>query len=214
MDDGVVTGTRAPRWGSHQALAGPRRAEAALVGGTADPAAFRRAAAQRGQGLTSPSGRSCAAASTACREAVVTAVNTPSHGWTAQPRSPGRGRLLGGDQPACNGTCLAVVGPTIASGRSRSTPTASRAADGVLACAHPRGPPENRCPPSLLPWLAGGAARAESFVAMQDDVVHYAGQPVGHNRRRGVRISPVRRLAGARGVRTAPSVTGIEWRRN
>ena len=59
----------------------------------------------------------------------------------------------------------------------------------VLACAHPRGPPENRCPPSLLPWLAGGATRAESFVAMQDDVVHYAGQPVGHNRRRGVRIS-------------------------
>ena len=41
----------------------------------------------------------------------MTAVGTPSHGWTAQPRSPGRGRLLGGDQPACNGTCLAVVGP-------------------------------------------------------------------------------------------------------
>ena len=77
MDDGVVTGTRAPRWGVGTKPWRARRAEAALVGGTADPAAFRRAAAQRGQGLTSPSGRSCAAASTACREAVVTAVGTP-----------------------------------------------------------------------------------------------------------------------------------------
>jgi len=47
---------------------------------------------------------------------------------------------------------------------------------------------------------------------MQDDVVHYAGQPVGHNRRRGVRISQYA-ASLVRGVRTAPSVTRIEWRR-
>ena len=38
--------------------------------------------------------------------------------------------------------------------------------------------PKVAAQPHLLPSLVGQAAPGESFFPMQDDVVHYAGQPV------------------------------------
>jgi xanthine dehydrogenase YagR molybdenum-binding subunit len=76
-------------------------------------------------------------------------------------------------------THLAVVGATIASGRVVTIDTApARAAEGVLAMLTHDDLPKIAAEPHLLPSLAGGAAPGESFFPMQDDMVHYAGQPV------------------------------------
>ena len=76
-------------------------------------------------------------------------------------------------------TYLAVVGATIASGRVTAIDAdAARAADGVLAVLTHEDLPKIAAEPHLLPSLVGGPAPGESFFPMQDDVVHYAGQPV------------------------------------
>lgn len=76
-------------------------------------------------------------------------------------------------------TYLAVVGATIARGRVIAVDAdAARAAEGVLAVLTREDLPTVAGEPHLLPSLAGGAAPGESFFPMQDDVVHYAGQPV------------------------------------
>src|ERR687884_1685649 len=76
-------------------------------------------------------------------------------------------------------THAALVGATIPSGRV----TAIRAeealqADGVIAVLTHENLPKIAGEPHLLPSLVGGPAPGESFFPMQDDVVHYAGQPV------------------------------------
>jgi xanthine dehydrogenase YagR molybdenum-binding subunit len=74
---------------------------------------------------------------------------------------------------------LALVGATIPSGRvSAIDAEAARAADGVLAVLTHNDLPKVAAPPHLLPSLVGFAAPGESFFPMQDDIVHYAGQPV------------------------------------
>jgi xanthine dehydrogenase YagR molybdenum-binding subunit len=74
---------------------------------------------------------------------------------------------------------LAVVGATVASGRVVAVDAdAAAAADGVLAVLTSEHLPEVAAPPRLLPSLVGFAAPGESFFPMQDDAVHYAGQPV------------------------------------
>jgi xanthine dehydrogenase YagR molybdenum-binding subunit len=76
-------------------------------------------------------------------------------------------------------TYLAVVGATISSGRVSAIDTdEARAADGVVAVLTHDDLPKIAAPPRLLPSLAGFAAPGESFFPMQDDIVHYAGQPV------------------------------------
>jgi xanthine dehydrogenase YagR molybdenum-binding subunit len=76
-------------------------------------------------------------------------------------------------------TYLAVVGATIARGRVVAVDAdAARAAEGVLAVLTREDLPKIAAEPHLLPSLAGGAAPGESFFPMQDDLVHYAGQPV------------------------------------
>jgi xanthine dehydrogenase YagR molybdenum-binding subunit len=73
----------------------------------------------------------------------------------------------------------AIVGATIPSGRLTAVDdTAALAADGVLAVLSHANLPKLAGEPHLLPSLAGGPAPGESFFPMQDDVVHYAGQPV------------------------------------
>jgi xanthine dehydrogenase YagR molybdenum-binding subunit len=71
-----------------------------------------------------------------------------------------------------------IVGATIASGRVASVDTtAAERADGVVAVLTNRDMPEvSRVP--LLPSLLGGPAPGETFFPMQDDVIHYTGQPV------------------------------------
>lgn len=71
-----------------------------------------------------------------------------------------------------------IVAATIANGQVTAIDTAeAQRADGVLRVLTPRDMPKvNQVP--LLPSLVGGPAPGETFFPMQDDEVHYAGQPV------------------------------------
>jgi xanthine dehydrogenase YagR molybdenum-binding subunit len=71
-----------------------------------------------------------------------------------------------------------IVGSWIASGRIISIDTAqAERADGVAGIlTHRNMPKVNNVP--LMPSLMGGPAPGETFFPMQDDVIHYAGQPV------------------------------------
>jgi xanthine dehydrogenase YagR molybdenum-binding subunit len=71
-----------------------------------------------------------------------------------------------------------IVGAGIASGRITSIDTAqAERAEGVAGIlTHRNLPKVNQVP--LVPSLMGGPAPGETFFPMQDDVVHYAGQPV------------------------------------
>jgi xanthine dehydrogenase YagR molybdenum-binding subunit len=71
-----------------------------------------------------------------------------------------------------------IVGAGVASGRITSIDTAqAERAEGVAGIlTHLNTPKVNNVP--LMPSLMGGPAPGETFFPMQDDVVHYAGQPV------------------------------------
>jgi xanthine dehydrogenase YagR molybdenum-binding subunit len=74
---------------------------------------------------------------------------------------------------------MAIVGATIASARIRvMDASAALASDGVLGVITHEDLPKIAAPPHLLPSLLGQPAPGMSFFPMQDDVVHYAGQPV------------------------------------
>ena len=71
-----------------------------------------------------------------------------------------------------------IVGAEIASGRVISIDTSAaeraRGVDGIMT--HRNTPKVNQ--PPLVPSLMGGRAPGETFFPMQDETVHYAGQPV------------------------------------
>ena len=71
-----------------------------------------------------------------------------------------------------------IVGARIASGRITAIDTAAaKRAEGVAGIlTHHDMPKVNHVP--LLPSLLGAPAPGETFFPMQDDVIHYAGQPV------------------------------------
>ena len=72
-----------------------------------------------------------------------------------------------------------IVGATIPSGRVTAIRAEEAlAADGVLAVLTHENLGQIVGEPHLLPSLFGAAAPGESFFPMQDDIVHYAGQPV------------------------------------
>jgi xanthine dehydrogenase YagR molybdenum-binding subunit len=72
-----------------------------------------------------------------------------------------------------------LVGADVPSGRVLSVGTAAaESSPGVLAVFTHRTLPKIARQPPLLPSLLGHAAPGETFFPMQDDVVHYAGQPV------------------------------------
>jgi xanthine dehydrogenase YagR molybdenum-binding subunit len=74
---------------------------------------------------------------------------------------------------------LAIVGATIASGRVVALDTRDALlSGGVLAVLSHENLPPIAGAPHLLPSLLGQAAPGQSFFPLQDDVVHYAGQPV------------------------------------
>src|SRR5918911_776 len=76
-------------------------------------------------------------------------------------------------------THAAIVGASIPSGRVTAITTEDAlAADGVIAILTHENLPKIVGEPRLLPSLVGGPAPGESFFPMQDEVVHYAGQPV------------------------------------
>ena len=71
-----------------------------------------------------------------------------------------------------------IVGSQVASGRVTSIEvTEAEHADGVAGIlTHHNTPKVNQVP--LVPSLLGGPAPGQTFFPMQDDVIHYAGQPV------------------------------------
>jgi xanthine dehydrogenase YagR molybdenum-binding subunit len=76
-------------------------------------------------------------------------------------------------------TYLAIVGATIASGCVTAVDgDDALASGGVLAVLTYEDLPKIANAPHLLPSLVGQAAPGMSFFPLQDDVVHYAGQPV------------------------------------
>ena len=78
-----------------------------------------------------------------------------------------------------NTVYAAVVGATVPSGRVSAIDT-SRVGrgGGCPRDPHPREPGQDCVQPPLLPSLVGGPAPGMTFFPMQDDVIHYAGQPV------------------------------------
>ena len=189
VHEGVVADVRLALGGVGTKPWRARRAEAALLGGPADAAAFRRAAAarargrgragaQRVQGRARPAGDRARPRPEPEREAGVTAVGTPVTASTASRRSPAR-RATPGEISLPGMTYLAVVGATVPCGRVTAIDAdAARAVEGVLAVLTHEDLPKIAAEPHLLPSLVGGPAPGESFFPMQDDVVHYAGQPV------------------------------------
>jgi xanthine dehydrogenase YagR molybdenum-binding subunit len=72
-----------------------------------------------------------------------------------------------------------LVGAEVAAGRASAIDTAqAERADGVLAVLTHRNLPRIAAQPPLFPSLFGHAAPGETFFPMQDELVHYAGQPV------------------------------------
>jgi xanthine dehydrogenase YagR molybdenum-binding subunit len=72
-----------------------------------------------------------------------------------------------------------IVGATIPSGRVIAVDgDDALAAGAALAVLSHLNLPKVAGPPRLLPSLVGGPAPGQSFFPMQDEVVHYAGQPV------------------------------------
>jgi xanthine dehydrogenase YagR molybdenum-binding subunit len=71
-----------------------------------------------------------------------------------------------------------IVGAAVASGRIATIDTAlAERAEGVAGIlTHGNIPKVNQVP--LMPSLMGGPAPGQTFFPMQDDVIHYAGQPV------------------------------------
>jgi len=71
-----------------------------------------------------------------------------------------------------------IVGARVASGRITSIDTTeAERADGVAGIlTYHNTPKVNQVP--LVPSLLGGPAPGQTFFPMQDDVIHYAGQPV------------------------------------
>jgi xanthine dehydrogenase YagR molybdenum-binding subunit len=70
-----------------------------------------------------------------------------------------------------------IVGAEVASGRVTIDTSQAERAPGVAGVlTHRNTPKVNRVP--LVPSLLGGPAPGETFFPMQDDVIHYAGQPV------------------------------------
>ena len=76
-------------------------------------------------------------------------------------------------------THAVVVGALVPSGRVRAIDASeAERADGVLAVLTHHNLPKIASQPPLFPSLFGRAAPGETFFPMQDDTVHYAGQPV------------------------------------
>jgi xanthine dehydrogenase YagR molybdenum-binding subunit len=83
-----------------------------------------------------------------------------------------------GEIPLPGLTHAQIVGATVPSGRITAIDTAAaeRAGGVVAVLTHHDLPKVPRVP--LIPSLMGGPAPGETFFPMQDDLVHYAGQPV------------------------------------
>ncbi|MFF4875602.1 MULTISPECIES: xanthine dehydrogenase family protein molybdopterin-binding subunit [unclassified Micromonospora] len=108
---------------------------------------------------------------------------SPAIGGTLN-RVDGRAKVRGearySAEVAVTGLVHAVlVNATVASGRITAIDTAeAERADGVLAVLTHRNLSRVASVPKLLPSLAGLAAPGQTFFPMQDEAIHYSGQPI------------------------------------
>jgi xanthine dehydrogenase YagR molybdenum-binding subunit len=108
---------------------------------------------------------------------------TPAIGRSVN-RVDGREKVTGaacysGEIPLPGLAHAALVGATIPSGRVTASHTDDAlAAAGVVGILTHENLPKIAGEPHLLPSLVGGPAPGQSFFPMQDEVIHYAGQPV------------------------------------
>jgi xanthine dehydrogenase YagR molybdenum-binding subunit len=99
-------------------------------------------------------------------------------------RVDGRAKVTGASRysaeiPLPNMAYAVLVGAEMASGRVSAIDTGdAERAHGVLAVLTHGNLPKVVAQPPLFPSLFGHAAPGETFFPMQDEVVHYAGQPV------------------------------------
>src|SRR5580693_1733966 len=99
------------------------------------------------------------------------------------PRIDGPAKVTGsarysGEITLPDRTYAQIVGAQVASGRITSIDTTeAEHADGVAVILTPHNIRKvNQV--TLVPSLLGGPAPGQTFFPMQDDVIHYAGQPV------------------------------------
>jgi xanthine dehydrogenase YagR molybdenum-binding subunit len=99
-------------------------------------------------------------------------------------RIDGRAKVTGASRYSAeialaNVAYAVLVGAHVASGRISAIDAGdAETAQGVLAVLTHRNLPKVAAQPPLFPSLFGHAAPGETFFPMQDEVVHYAGQPV------------------------------------
>ncbi|MGP4015782.1 xanthine dehydrogenase family protein molybdopterin-binding subunit [Saccharopolyspora sp. 5N708] len=109
---------------------------------------------------------------------MTTAIGQPVDRVDGTAKVTGSGRYSA--EIRLTGTTYAViVGARVASATIDSIDTShAERAEGVLAVLTHHNLPQVAAVPPLLPSLAGHAAPGETFFPMQDNVVHYAGQPI------------------------------------
>jgi xanthine dehydrogenase YagR molybdenum-binding subunit len=105
----------------------------------------------------------------------------------------------------------AIVGATIPSGRVTAIDArAALASAGVIGVLTHENLPKIAGEPHLLPSLVGGPAPGESFFPMQDEQVHYAGQPVAIVVADGLESAHWAASLVEVSYETAPSITTID----
>jgi xanthine dehydrogenase YagR molybdenum-binding subunit len=106
------------------------------------------------------------------------AIGKPVSRLDGYEKTMGRARYTGELFPP-NMAYAAVVGATIAAGRIKAIDrSAALDADGVVAVLTHENLPPNPGQPHLLPSLVGAPAPGQSFFPLQDDEIHYYGQPI------------------------------------
>ena len=106
------------------------------------------------------------------------AIGKPVSRLDGYEKTMGRARYTGELFPP-NMAYAAVVGATIAAGRIKAIDrTAALDAHGVVAVLTHENLPPNPGQPHLLPSLVGAPAPGQSFFPLQDDEIHYYGQPI------------------------------------
>jgi xanthine dehydrogenase YagR molybdenum-binding subunit len=109
---------------------------------------------------------------------MTSAIGKPISRVDGYEKTTGRARYTG-EIPLPNLAHAGLVGASFANGRIAAIDTgAALAADGVIAVLTHENLAKIAGAPQLLPSLVGGPAPGQSFFPMQDDVVHYYGQPI------------------------------------
>ena len=186
IDDGIVTGARLALGGVGTKPWRARRAEELLVGAPADAASFRRAAdAELAAAVVHRDNALQGRARRARRRAGALGAGGMSAVGTPVTRVDGPAKVTGAARYTAELALSEARAPRHRRRDRRERPRhrdrrrARRACPTASSpCSPTRTSPPIPAVPRLLPSLLGQAAPGMSFFPLQDDVVHYAGQPV------------------------------------